>query len=186
MSHWTPLGSDSRPSTQFEAPPFELLDSPLDYVFADHFRQRRICARLKQLTAESRLSPSDMSGLATFLTGDLLIHHQDEDLDIFPVLRRRAEPLDELDAMLKRLSGDHLSLQPLVDEIVVMLRELEEQGDVGIGPALAERLRCYVVHEHKHLVIENGIVLVLARKRLTRADLAAISRSMKSRRGLAH
>jgi hypothetical protein len=42
----------------------------------------------------------------------------------------------------------------------------------------------YATGEHRHLAAENGIVLAIARIRLTRGDLAKMSRSMKQRRGL--
>jgi hypothetical protein len=42
----------------------------------------------------------------------------------------------------------------------------------------------YVEGEQRHLSVEAGIVLVIARKRLASADLRELSRSMKTRRGV--
>jgi hypothetical protein len=42
----------------------------------------------------------------------------------------------------------------------------------------------YAASEYRHLSVENGIMLVIARKRLTAADIKAIARAMKARRGV--
>lgn len=186
MSHAIVSGTDNQPAQPFEAPPLGLLETPLDYLFADHFRQRRICASLRKLTAASYLERSDASSLSTFLTHDLAQHHQDEDIDVFPALRHRSHPLDDLECILSRLSQEHVDLQPVIDDIVAKLMDANTEPQFRVGKVLADRLHEYVSREQKHVVVENGIVLVMARKRLRRADLASISRSMKARRGLAH
>jgi len=55
---------------------------------------------------------------------------------------------------------------------------------VHIGIAAGEAMQAYAASEMRHLALENGVVLALARIRLTRPDLKAISRSMKLRRGV--
>ena len=47
-------------------------------------------------------------------------------------------------------------------------------------------MQAYASSEGGHLAIENGIVLAIARIRLTRGDLGAMARGMKARRGVAH
>jgi len=56
---------------------------------------------------------------------------------------------------------------------------------VDLDVATAELLLAFASREHRHLAIENAIVMVIARRRLTSADLAAMSRAMKARRGIA-
>ena len=58
-------------------------------------------------------------------------------------------------------------------------------GGLDTGKAvLLELIAAYALGELRHLAIENAVVLALARIRLKRPDLKAISRSMKARRGM--
>jgi hypothetical protein len=45
-------------------------------------------------------------------------------------------------------------------------------------------MKAYAASEHRHLAMENSIVMAIARIRLKSADLAAISQAMKQRRGV--
>lgn len=170
--------------TQLDALPLSMLDEPLDFVSADHFRQRSLC-RVLQSFARSRHVPRECADKITaFLTHDLSLHHQDEDADLFPTLRKRAEPEDGLSTILARLSDDHREASPLVLEIVAALSVKPKRGGISISAAAAETMFAYVEGEQRHLSVEAGIVLVIARKRLTTADLRELSRSMKTRRGV--
>lgn len=119
-----------------------------------------------------------------FLAHDLSLHHQDEDADLFPALRKRAEPEDGLSTILARLSEDHRQASPLVADIVAALSVKPIRDWITIPASVAEAMFAYVAGEHRHLSVENGIVMVIARKRLAPADLRKMSRSMKTRRGV--
>ncbi len=87
-----------------EALPFSLIDTPLDYIFADHFRQRSVCVALKRFAEHGRVPRSEADMVTAFLDRELSLHHEDEDQDLFPAVRRRALPEDDLGAVLARLS----------------------------------------------------------------------------------
>lgn len=167
-----------------EALPFSLLDEPLEYIFADHYRQRSVCAALKRFAEARKVGRVEADNVVAFLTGDLITHHQDEDNDLFPAIRRRAHPEDNLGPILARLSEDHKRSDPMIDEIVATLSKDISSDPIALTSAQAEMMLAYAAHEHRHLVIENGIVLVIARKRLTAADIGKIRNSMKARRGV--
>jgi hemerythrin-like domain-containing protein len=175
------VGAHGRPL--IEPMPFALLDDPLDYIFADHFRQRSVCVVLKRFAAERHVRREEADGIIAFFQRDLPLHHADEDHDLFPALRRRALPEDDLAAPLARLSDDHRISRPMVEGIVDALAADPAEDTVRLKRGTSEMMLAYAASEHKHLAIENGIVLAIARVRLTRADLAQISRSMKARRG---
>jgi hypothetical protein len=92
----------------------------------------------------------------------------------------RAEPDDGLPPILAGLSADHRLAAPLIDEIIVALSVADDPITVPV--AAADTMFTYATAEQRHLSIENGIVLVLARKRLKHTDLAAMSVAMKARR----
>jgi hemerythrin-like domain-containing protein len=170
-------------SAFLEPMPFALLDEPLEYVFADHFRQRSLCVALKRFAVERRAPRADADAVIAFLERDLPVHHEDEDEDLFPLLRRRGLPEDGLAVQLARLSDDHRTAEPMVDDIIDALAEDPSLPMVRLSRSACELMKAYVAHEHRHLAIENGIVLAIARVRLTSADLKLLSRGMKARRG---
>lgn len=167
-----------------ESLPFALLDDPLEYILADHFRQRSLCAMLRQFAGQGFAPRREADQIIAFLGRDLEIHHADEEEDLFPVLRRRALPEDDLGAALARLTADHRQSGPMAEAIVDALAARPADDPVLLPPAIRELMLAYAASEHRHLAVENGIVMAIARIRLKRSDLKAISRAMKFRRGV--
>jgi len=168
-----------------EAPlPFGLLDAPLAYVMAAHQRQRVTCGLLRRLAALRVVGRADADMITAFLTRDLRQHHDDEELDLYPALRRRALPEDGLGITLAQLGEEHRQGMAMADSIVETLSARPAEDPVHIDLAASEMMQAYAARELRHLALENGVVLALARIRLTRADLKAISRAMKARRGI--
>ncbi|MGL4241930.1 MAG: hemerythrin domain-containing protein, partial [Beijerinckiaceae bacterium] len=115
---------------------------------------------------------------------DVAIHHEDEDNDLFPALRRRALPQDALGPVLARLAEDHRRNEGMVADIVVALTARQGDDPVVFDKASREVMAAYAFAEQRHLAMENGVVLAIARVRLTRADVRAMSAAMKARRGV--
>lgn len=161
-----------------------LLDAPLDYIFADHVRHRVICAALQNFAARKSATRADADRVMAFLTQELRLHHEDEDLDLYPALRRRALPADDLGVVLARLGEDHRQGDAMVDAIVRVLGARPAADPVRIDPQAGEMMQVYASREQRHLALENAVVLSIARIRLTRADIRGISRGMKARRGV--
>ncbi len=167
-----------------EALPFSLIDTPLDYIFADHFRQRSVCVALKRFAEHGRVPRSEADMVTAFLDRELSLHHEDEDQDLFPAVRRRALPEDDLGAVLARLSEDHRLSDGMVRVIVRALSATTGTETVKLARPAREVMQAYAASEHRHLAMENGIVMTIARIRLKPADLKAISQAMKQRRGV--
>ena len=87
--------------------------------------------------------------------------------------------------VLARLLEDHRRAQSVVDQIVAEL-SFRSAEVVQVNSAARELMQTYASSESGHLAMENGIVLAIARIRLTRGDLDAMSRGMKARRGVTH
>lgn len=175
--------TSARDRLMLEPMPFSLLDEPLAYISADHFRQRCLCGALKRFAACGEAARAEADMAIGYLERDLRWHHDDEDRDLFPALRRRVLPQDELGVTLARLTDDHRATERMVDDIVEALAAQPADKMVRFSAGAQDVMRAYAATEHKHLAIENSIVLAIARIRLTKADLAAMSRSMKERRG---
>ena len=123
--------------------------------------------------------------MIAYLRDDLHLHYRDEDEDLFPVLKRRAHANDNLEDLLVRLSEDHRQATSKTEAIIQILVTPTITESRVFERADRDRMAAYAESEQRHLAIENGIVLVIARMRLTHADLKSISQSMKVRRGMA-
>lgn len=174
-----------RPPLVVDMVPFALLDHPLKYILADHVRLRAVCAAVQGFANAGQARRADADKVVSFLTHDRLIHHADEDEDLFPVVRRKSLPEDNLGAVLARLREDHRRSDAIVEGVVAALSAHPDRDPVRIGPAAGELMQAYAADQQRHLAIENGVVLVIAGIRLTRRDLRTMSRKMKARRGVA-
>lgn len=167
-----------------EAIPFSLIDKPLDYILADHSRKRSVCGALRRFAQAGEVARIEADMVIAFLDQDLPLHHDDEDLDLFPAVRRRALPDDDLGSALARLSEDHRLSETMVETIIANLAASRSDAPVKLVRQVRELMLAYAATEHRHLAIENGIVMAIARIRLKPADIKAISQSMKLRRGV--
>jgi hypothetical protein len=159
-------------------------DDPLDVMLIDHMRQRLFCAEIERFAAFAAIEADAARRIGAHLTVDLPRHHADEDEDLFPRLRRRAEPEDEVDRAIKRLTADHTLSDAAGARIAAALGRALAGGP---PPTEAERdaMRGFAEAERRHLVFENAVILPLARARLTDDDRAAMLAAMAARRGTA-
>jgi hemerythrin-like domain-containing protein len=172
-----------RPRESLDPLPAGLLRQPLDYLMADHHRQRVLCRLADTLAATSGSDPDLARTVGAFISRDMAIHVIDEEQDLFPLLRRRASLEDAIDAVLGRLAAEHSSGSALAARIGQALDEAALTGrplDRSTRLDLAEFARS----EREHLALENAVVMPLARLRLTAGDLRALSLRMAARRGL--
>lgn len=174
--------SARHPEPLFEPVPPELLAEPLEYIFADHFRQRVLCAELRRFAATGRVPAATAREMSDFMRHDRVLHHQDEELDLFPALRRRVQPEDNLGVVLERLSEDHGASEPNAADIARALSAPAVQGVVVLSERVQKKMAAMAASEHRHLAVENGLVMTIARVRLTRTDLARMAENMRARR----
>ncbi len=174
---------EGRPRETLDPLPAALLRRPLDYLMADHHRQRVLCRLADELAAMARPDAELMETVGAFVSRDMAIHVIDEEQDLFPLLRRRAVPEDAIDAILGRLAAEHASGGILAARLGQAL------GEAALTGRLLDRstrldLKELARSEREHLALENAIVMPLARLRLTAGDLRALSLRMAARRGL--
>ena len=165
--------------------PDSFLD-PLHIILTEHDRQRRVAEWLWTHSADQRLAPiqEQVATLLAYLTRDLLLHHRDEEDDLFPVLRARCVPTDGIETILAELDRDHAAESFLVRDIAVDLRVVAESRDLEAPARFFTGLRIFAEGQRRHLSWENRVVMPLAGKRLTRQDLETLGRNMAARRGI--
>ena len=158
-----------------------LLGTPLEFIHEDHLREREICATLDRIAAAPSPDPGDVACAAKFLQDELPLHLQDEEEDLFPLLKRRCEPEDEIGKVIDRLLKDHGHAHVDTPAVLVILSGLK-QDDSGFGPEERAILGDYTAHARHHLILENAIILPFARLRLTKSDLETLTLRMGQRR----
>lgn len=160
----------------------ELMDDPLAYLAAEHGRQRSVCALLRAFADAGAAERAPAREIIAFLERDVLLHHQDEIENLYPLLRRRALPEDDLDAFLALLDEERRQAGMVMQDVIAALSS-PGPGTIRIDHRTARSIYAYTASEQRHLALGNAIVLAIARIRLTRGDLRDLSRAMKLRRG---
>lgn len=162
-----------------EPMPEGLYGSPLDFLFADHHRQRQ-AVHILLMIAEGAYDKTGVRNLIRFLEEDFALHIQDEESDFVPLLRRHCPPEDGIEELAERLAEEHADDRSSVVKVIETLRKCLE------GKRLSEvecaGIRAFASHLRRHLAIENGVLLPIARVRLDPHALDALARGIRQRR----
>ncbi|WP_371054622.1 hemerythrin domain-containing protein [Rhodosalinus sp. K401] len=161
----------------------QLLGNPLDFIHEDHLRERTICAQMDGLAGARTPDEEAAARVLGFLKKELPLHLEDEEEDLFPLLRRRCAREDEIGKVIDRLTSDHGHAGEDAPRVIVDLEALQA-GQSDLTRDMRERLARFAAHARRHLVLENAIILPFARMRLTERDLETLRLRMMQRRGL--
>lgn len=156
---------------------------PLEFMLAEHLNHRRMCRALERLAAAPEFDAARITALLDFIRFDLTLHVIDEEEDFFPMLRERCLAEDEVESVLARLSEEHAEDKALsvrvrdVLNVCLILRKPPRAIEGG-----ADALIKFAQHEMRHLALENAVVVPLARRRFSQADLRTLSQRLLARR----
>jgi hemerythrin-like domain-containing protein len=165
--------------------PDNLLREPVEFLFADHVRQRVLCDWLKMF-AEDGGAGADFpfADALAYLETDHANHLADESDDLFPRLRAHMPQDGEVTRLLDELDLEHRRDLALGREIACVLRQLSEDGDKSLLDEIRLSITAFVSGITSHLLIEDERVLPLARTSLTDKDFEEMGRAMARRRGI--
>ena len=166
--------------------PAEAFADPLGLILAAHARQRQLCDQFDALVNEHKIEAVAplAQQLLDFINGDLARHTEDEERNLFPLLRQRCLPEDGIEHVLDQLSAEHELDQDLVDFMIEDLKTLGGRPHPAQpDPLLDERQGIHRDPAPASLRGRNRTVLPLAHRRLTADDLTALGRAMAERRG---
>lgn len=159
------------------------LDNPLDVIAEDHMCEREVCTVIDRIVSSASLQRAEIDQVLTFLETQLPQHLADEEIDLFPMMLKRCEPEDEIEKVIDKLQSDHghaISDGPAIVAIIkgfVKPNAQPTQSD-------CEKMTDFAHHARRHLILENAVILPIARVRLTEADLNTMKRHMLERRSL--
>jgi len=163
------------------------LREPLDFLLADHMRQRKICNALDVLGLRPEQADSAEIVAVTFayLSEDFPLHISDEEIDLYPSLRAVPDIDHGLEDLIDAITRSHAIERSLVSDIIVLLKEAQQASGVAatVSPN-AKLLVSFTQCLRRNLVIEDQMLLPLARKHLSDADLDRIGRAMAKRRNI--
>jgi len=165
------------------------LDRPLDHLVACH---RRIEERLEGLErAACHLEDRHEEALEVigncfrFLTSNGAWHTADEEESVFPRLVGRMA--DEESRFLRDLEGEHRDVERLLEELrnLHSLLAVSGRDQQETAQRFRQGVATLCAAYRRHIAAEDGRLIPLAKRILGEADLTALSRAMRSRRGLA-
>lgn len=167
-----------------ERSPPGLLKEPLEFLFAEHFRHRQMCKILEYLAGAPVFDPTMIIATDDFIRDDLAFHVSDEEEDLFPLLRKRCAPEDDIEDVLGRLSADHALDRELARAArAVFANALETHTAASTLPGGPQALLALARQQKDHMALENAVIMPLARRRLQPADLEILSARLAARRG---
>ncbi len=169
-----------------QPPDAEQFLRPLALMRLEHKRQRRAWDRLEALAEELSTDQAfnEAAAILAILTEELPRHAEDEEADLFPLLERRCLPNDNIADILAQLRSEHELDEDLASFIVADLEVFAKGARLANPVRMLFNARAFAEAQRRHIGWENNVLLPLARKRLTEADLKELGRNMAARRGI--
>lgn len=162
-----------------EKSPDGLIDRPLDFIFAEHHRQRE-AASILTMVADGEYNKRGVTSLIEFLETDFVIHIGDEELALFPLMKERCLPEDNVERVIERLREEHREDETVGETVIEILKSMGDSNTLRHHEKT--RLRSFADHILQHLALENGVLLPIARVRFERAELNILTDMLKDRR----
>ncbi len=176
-----PAAACSNPDPQAD------LRDPLAILLAEHFWGLGICQRLEAL-ADDLGQPSaaaEAREVLDYLADDLPLHEADEEKDLFPLLRARCAGEAAAEALLAELCRSHRTDAVLVRRIGSGLKMLAAGRLPAMPLDFVFNALMLAATQRRHIEWENRVILPLAYRRLTDADLADLANAIAVRHGFA-
>jgi hemerythrin-like domain-containing protein len=171
---------------QIGSKPAPSFDEPLEMLAACHERIEDTLATLERLAQHLESAGNDAEArqaaqavLRYFDTAGAL-HHQDEDEDLFPLLRERAGEVgrSEISAVIEELEREHHTMAAQWQR----LRESLVRVNGGGSSIDAEDVTRFAWLYRRHMEREGAAVMPFAREALREDERAALGRRMAGRR----
>lgn len=179
MSHSAALPGFHSPAASFER--------PHDMLVACHERVQRSLDLLGRLV--DHIDHHGHDGASRSAAQDVLryfslaapLHHQDEELHLFPALLAQGEP--QLVTAVQRLQQDHATMERLWGEVKTALDQWKEPQATS-APTEAERsaIAAFRAIYPEHIALEEGTVFPAAFARLGAQASALAGQEMQARR----
>ncbi len=167
------LGTEPAPS----------FDTPLEMLLACHGRIQAQCATLKKLMLHLSQSGCDTqaqqaaANIVRYFDTAGVYHHQDEEDDLFPLLL--ATNSTRASTLITRLLSEHQTMEDVWQRLRPLLSEVIAGRLITFNHVAAEH---FIEVYDRHIALENGQLLPLAKQLLSAEHLAQLGHNMAARR----
>jgi pyridoxamine 5'-phosphate oxidase len=161
---------------------------PLEALVACHRRIEQKIVTLNKLVCHIAQRGPDTEaqaaaeGVRHYFQVAAPLHHQDEELDLFPLVLLQAKKPD-LQArafdIIARMMVEHRQFEDLWLEIEPLLKKIEA-GE--ISPFPPDLIKTFSQAHRRHIANEESVLLPMAMQLLSQEQLSALGISMKARR----
>jgi hemerythrin-like domain-containing protein len=159
-------------------------DEPLALLRACHKNITDHCDRLENLITHINTRGIDdearqaARNIVRYFSSSALLHHRDEEEDLFPRLNRQSIRIAEL---IRDLKQEHVKLDQLWE---VICPELKKLPNDNFSDAFLQASSEFCTLSRQHVNRENRGVLPLVASSLSELELKDIGESMAARRGV--
>jgi pyridoxamine 5'-phosphate oxidase len=166
-------------------------DDPLAVMQALHVRLEQRAALLARLAEHVRQHGSDADARATAghvmrcFDEDCPIHHEDEEIDLFPLLRALAPAAEAARAeiLIAALVAQHHDMHAVFAALRPQLAAINDGRLAILDPAAVDRLHTLCLD---HVALEESELVPFARDHLDAAAVERLGRAMAARRNAAY
>lgn len=153
---------------------------PLGFIEHEHSLHLYLCDLLEQI-ADSLPDNVDLKTIeaAIYSIDGLFQHHKLEENCLFPLLKERAGPEDNIERILKHLKMEHASDESLASEVQENLERLALRQPPDNPDMLGYMLRALFENYRRHISWEDAVLLPLLRAHLTSDDLLKLANSLE-------
>jgi hemerythrin-like domain-containing protein len=163
-------------------------DTPVEMLAACHDRIKDQCATLIKLARHLPENGADAqarqaaSNVLRYFDSAGRHHHDDEELDLFPVLLQAARVSSdpEMRPLIDRLLRDHAEMNSAWQALRAKLMRVAAGDRVSIS---ADDAQSFATLYEEHIRREETQLLPKVERLLTREEIASLGRSMSHRRG---
>jgi hemerythrin-like domain-containing protein len=159
-------------------------NDPLGVLRACHERMLAQCETLQRLVAHVAAKGVDAEArsaigkVVQYFTTSAVHHHQDEEVDLFPILNRQSLKLADL---VYRLKQDHVELDRLWEKLHQAMKNGAALAD---NADFASDVEQFCTRYREHIKTENQELLMMAQHILSQRQLDDLGYAMAKRRGL--
>jgi len=162
-------------------------DDPLRLIHSAHVRIEQRTALLIELCKHVEVHGVDETARKTadavlhYFDGASILHHEDEELDLFPSLLESTPPRSRkrVEHTLDRLTAHHKEMHALHATLRPCLVAMTQGRGAHLDPDLCVRIHDLYV---EHIAIEESEIIPLAEQRLSPAAVRLLGESMAARR----
>jgi hemerythrin-like domain-containing protein len=164
-------------------------EAPLEMLAACHGRIEQQCAALRRVVTHLAAHGADAqartaaANVMRYFDTAAPHHHADEEQDLFPALLEAMAGSDAvcIRALTVRLEREHEELEAAWARLRLQLAGI---ADGNVNQLAAREVEDFVLYYEQHLAVENDELLPMAARLLGEAQLDAIGRAMRARRGV--